>query len=81
MAKRFCAAVAGGLLFAVQAHVQARAAVHGAPSRPVELSEAFPWDAPVEQTFTVESVLRWRRSLPVERNQQTLFGAGGTPDR
>jgi hypothetical protein len=36
------------------------------------VSEAFPWDAPVEQTFTVDSVLRWRRGTPVEGQQRTV---------
>lgn len=75
------APVASGLLFAVHAHVQGRTAVHGPPSRPVELSEAFPWDEPVEQTFTVNSVLRWRRSLPVERRQQNLVRSRGYDER
>jgi hypothetical protein len=33
----------------------------GAPHRqPAEICEAFSWDVPVEQSFTPESVLRWR---------------------
>jgi len=81
MANRFCSAVASRILFAVHAHAQGRTAVYGPPSRPVELSEAFPWDEPVEQTFTVDSMLRWRRGMLPERNQQTLIGAGDRPER
>jgi len=81
MANRFCVAVAVGLLFAPHGHAQGRTAVHGAPSRPVELSEAFPWDEPVEQTFTVDSVLRWRRGTPAEGQQQTLLRASRKHER
>jgi hypothetical protein len=78
MANRFCVAAAVGLLFAVHVHAQARNAIHGVPSRHVELSEAFPWDEPVEQTFTVDSVLRWRRGTVSE---QTLVRAGRNQER
>jgi hypothetical protein len=81
MADRFCVSVAFGLLFATHAQAQERIAVPGAPSRPVELSEAFPWDEPVEQTFTVESVLRWRSGTPAEGQQQTLVRPGRNDDR
>jgi hypothetical protein len=44
-----------------------RAEEPGAPQRrtppPTEICEAFPWDVPVEQSFTVASVLRWRRAM------------------
>lgn len=33
------------------------------PEPPVEICEAFPWDVPVEQSFTAELVLRWRRAM------------------
>jgi hypothetical protein len=66
MANWFCETAAVGLLLVTQAHAQGRTATHGTPSRPLELSEAFPWDEPVEQTFSVDSVLRWRRSTAGE---------------
>ena len=81
MADRFWLAMAVGLLFATHAQAQDRTAVHGAPSRPVELSEAFPWDEPVEQTFTVDSVLRWRRGMPAEGKQQHLIRADSHHER
>jgi hypothetical protein len=67
MADRYCVAVAACFLFAHCAYGQGQTASRGAPSRHVELSEAFPWDEPVEQTFTVNSVLRWRRGAAAER--------------
>jgi hypothetical protein len=76
MAGRFRVAVALGLLLATHTQAQEQIAPRGAPSRPIELSEAFPWDEPVEQTFTVDSVLRWRRGSPAEAQQQTLIRAG-----
>ena len=76
MPDRFRVMVAVGLLFATHAQAQERVIAYGAPLRPIELSEAFPWDEPVEQTFTVDSVLRWRRAPPAEGQQQTLTGAG-----
>jgi hypothetical protein len=75
MANRFWVAAAIGLLFASHARAQDRAAAGAAASRPVELSEAFPWDEPVEQTFTVASVLRWRRGVPADRQQVDLIRA------
>jgi hypothetical protein len=81
MADRFCVWAALGLLFAAHAQAQQRVAVHGEPSRPVELSEAFPWDEPVEQTFTVDSVLRWRRGRAAEGQQQSLIQPDRNDDR
>jgi hypothetical protein len=61
MSHAVCLAVAFGLLFSPGAQAQERTTGGGGQSRPVELCEAFPWDVPVEQSFTVASVLRWRR--------------------
>lgn len=44
----------------------------GRPKPPTELCEAFPWDVPVEQSFTTESVMRWRRAMQEERVQQPV---------
>ena len=54
-------------------YVQADEAVsgRGRPKPPTELCEAFPWDVPVEQSFTTESVMRWRRAMQVQRVQQS----------
>ena len=44
---------------------------HRRPEPPTELCEAFPWDVPVEQSFTTESVMRWHRAMQVQRVQQS----------
>jgi hypothetical protein len=36
---------------------------HRGADPPTEVCEAFPWDVPVEQSFSVESVMRWRRAM------------------
>jgi hypothetical protein len=76
MSDLFWPAVAVGFLVSVDAEVQERAAFHGGPSWPVELSEAFPWNEPVEQTFAVDSMLRWRRSGPAKGKRQRPVRAG-----
>ena len=81
MASRICVTVAFGLLFSAHAYAQGHTASRGATSQAAELSEAFPWDEPVEQTFSVESVLRWRRGTAAERDHQTLIRAAGDHSR
>jgi hypothetical protein len=36
---------------------------HRRADPPTEVCEAFPWDVPVEQSFSAESVMRWRRAM------------------
>jgi hypothetical protein len=43
---------------------------HGRAEPPIEVCEAFPWDVPVEQSFTAESVMRWRRAMQEQDAQQ-----------
>jgi hypothetical protein len=54
-------ALAFALLFSSGA--QAEEVVQGKVPRrqPAEICEAFSWGVPVEQSFTPESVLRWRQ--------------------
>lgn len=54
--------------------VQADEAVpgRGRPKPPTELCEAFPWDVSVEQSFTTESVMRWRRAMQEQNAQQSV---------
>jgi hypothetical protein len=65
MSDRFWAAVAAGALL-----VFASGAGASAAGQPAELCEAFPWDVPVEQSFTPASVLRWRRDFESVRREQ-----------
>jgi hypothetical protein len=44
---------------------------HRRPDPPIEVCEAFPWDVPVEQSFSAESVLRWRRAMPEQGPRQS----------
>jgi hypothetical protein len=54
-------AVPAALLFSSGAQAE-EVTLGGAPHRrPAEICEAFSWDVPVEQSFTPESVLRWRQ--------------------
>jgi hypothetical protein len=46
---------------------------HGRPEPPIEVCEAFPWDVPVEQSFTAESVMRWRRAMQEQGARQTAM--------
>lgn len=69
--------LAAGLVFSVDAQAQSAVSGHGDPSRPIELCEAFPWDEPVEQTFTVASVLRWRRGGQAPRPERNPALDGG----
>jgi hypothetical protein len=57
----FCLAAFSGLVFSLGAHGQEKV------SAPVEICEAFPWDIPVEKSFTVASVLRWRHAMDSAR--------------
>ena len=43
---------------------------HGRPEQPIEVCEAFPWDVPVEHSFTAESVMRWRRAMQEQGARQ-----------
>ena len=44
----------------------------GRPTPPIELCEAFPWDVPIEQSFTTESVMRWRRAMQEQAARQPV---------
>ena len=52
-----------GLLFPLG--VQAQQTNHDVQRPPIELCEAFSWDAPPEQSLTVESVVRWRHGTGI----------------
>jgi hypothetical protein len=68
----FWAIAAVGLLFSPAVHAGESASGRDGTSRSIELCQAFPWDAPVEQTFSVASVLRWRRAVHSVRQQQPI---------
>ena len=70
-------AAAIGLLVCPGAVAREPVASQPAPSRPVELCEAFPWDEPVEQTLTVELVLHWRRDANGVHRAMQPTRAGG----
>jgi len=74
---RFRFAVAIGLLFSVGA--QAQQPGHTAERQPAELCEAFPWDVPVEHSFSVDSVLRWRQASgnPMQAEQRVPLAQPG----
>ena len=50
---------------------------NGGQSRSAELCEAFPWDVPVDRSFTAESVLRWRRGENDARPPRNFGQASG----
>jgi hypothetical protein len=59
--------VAAGLLFSFAAQAREPDFGESSAARHIELCEAFPWDEPVEQTFTVDAVSRWRRGATTAR--------------
>lgn len=71
-----CVATAFGLLASPHAQAQQRASADARQSPPVELCEAFPWDVPVEQSFTVASVLRWRHGEQAVRQARNSLREG-----
>jgi hypothetical protein len=70
MSEIFRVIVAIGLLVSTGTKAQEPVCGRGEPSRSMELCQAFPWDEPVEQTFTVGSVVRWRQTAPDVRRRQ-----------
>ena len=54
--------VAIGLLVSASAQAREDVSDRVGPTRTIELCQAFPWDEPVEQTFSVASVINWRRA-------------------
>ena len=61
--------IAIGLMCSPAARAQEFDPDHDANSRSVELCQAFAWDEPIEQTFTVASVLRWRHGVRIAGGQ------------
>jgi hypothetical protein len=59
-----------GLLCASCAQADESVSRRARPEPPIEICEAFPWDVPVEQSFTAKSVMRWRRAMQEQRTQQ-----------
>jgi hypothetical protein len=60
MLKTLNVAAAIGLIFS--GGVQAQETTHDMHGQPIEVSEAFPWDMPTENSFSAAAVLRWRRA-------------------
>jgi hypothetical protein len=60
---RALAAIGTALFVGLTLVHDARAQESVAQGTLAEICEAFPWDVPVEQSFTVASVLRWRRAM------------------
>jgi len=59
-----------GLLCAPWVRANDTMSRHGRSEPPIEVCESFPWDVPVEQSFTAESVSRWRRAIQEQRSEQ-----------
>jgi hypothetical protein len=72
MSGAYWAIAAVGLLFSPAAHAGEAASGRDGTSRSIEFCQAFSWDAPVEQTLSVASVLRWRRAAQSVRQQQPI---------
>jgi hypothetical protein len=72
MSDRYRAAVAVGVLLFMAAQAGANGPGRGDAVRPNELCEAFPWDVPVEQSFTAAAILRWRRGYDAARRAASL---------
>jgi hypothetical protein len=62
--------IAIGLMCSSAARAQEFGPDRDASSHSVELCQAFAWDEPIEQTFTVASVLRWRHGVRIAGGQQ-----------
>ena len=73
MTERIWMAAMVGLLLSAAVHTAATAAGRPTQDPRTEVCEAFPWDVPVEQSFTPAAVLRWRRG--VERARQIARSA------
>jgi hypothetical protein len=65
--RRAFAVIGTGVIVGLAPLRDARAQEHSGHRTPAEICEAFPWDVPVEQSFTVASVLRWRRAMAATR--------------
>jgi hypothetical protein len=60
MLKTLNATAAIGLI--ISGGVQAQEMYHDMRGQPIEVTEAFPWDMPTENSFSAEAVVRWRRA-------------------